>query len=192
LTDIIGKEDSHWVFAGGYISTQFTLFVNAIEALYPLMRANGMDLRSVVEIQHVQDMRLLQWSPNDLVDWLATSDIHFILTHPHQGNPRWNVAELHVALQRLRYHPGFPHGAELDCPVFLQHKYAYLLGVRQFVKPTVAVQFPPLDQTVDALEKMSMVFKDLSRQTYSVNDDLRHWDEIYRIAKPRPVLARAS
>ncbi|MEY2772940.1 MAG: hypothetical protein RJB51_361 [Actinomycetota bacterium] len=49
-----------------------------------------------------------------------------------------------------------------------------------------------VDQTVDALEKMSMVFKDLSRQTYSVNDDLRHWDEIYRIAKPRPVLARAS
>jgi len=95
-------------------------------------------------------MRLLQWSPNDLVDWLATSDIHFILTHPHQGNPRWNVAELHVALQRLRYHPGFPHGAELDCPVFLQHKYAYLLGVRQFVNPTIAVQFPPLDQTVDA------------------------------------------
>ena len=56
------------VFAGGYISPQFTFFLNAIEALHPLMRANGMDLRPVVEIQHVQDMRLLQWSPNDLVD----------------------------------------------------------------------------------------------------------------------------
>ena len=41
------------VFAGGYISPQFTFFLNAIEALHPLMRANGMDLRPVVEIQYV-------------------------------------------------------------------------------------------------------------------------------------------
>jgi hypothetical protein len=47
------------VFAGGYISPQFTFFLNAIEALHPLMRANGIDLRPVVEIQHVQDIRLL-------------------------------------------------------------------------------------------------------------------------------------
>ena len=131
-------------------SPQRPFFLNAIEAIRPLMAAKGMDLTLVVEYHYVQEMRLLQWSPDDLVNWLKESDIHFILTHPHQGNPRWNVAEVHAALQRLKDHPGFPYGVGMDCPVFLQHKYAYLLGVRPFTNPTLAIQLPTVDRTQES------------------------------------------
>jgi hypothetical protein len=101
------------VFAGGFSSPQLSFFLNAINHLSPLISAHG-QLKYIspptVEYQHVQNMRLLRWTPNDLIDWLLASDIHFILTHPHQGVPRWDVSELHGALQRLRNHPGFPNG----------------------------------------------------------------------------------
>ena len=98
-----------------------------------------------MEYRYVHEMRSLRWSPNDLVDWLLNCDIHFIVTHPHQGNPRWDVSELNKALDRLRIHPGFPNGDQLNCPVFLQHKFAYLTGLRSIVNPTIAIQFPPIE-----------------------------------------------
>ena len=140
------------VFAGGFSSPQLSFFLNAINHLSPLISAHG-QLRynspPTVEYQHVQNMRLLRWTPNDLIDWLLASDIHFILTHPHQGVPRWDVSELHGALQRLRNHPGFPNGTKLNCPVFLQHKFSYLLAIPQFVNPTLAIQFPDVERQDD-------------------------------------------
>ena len=65
------------VFAGGFDSPQRPFFLNAIEAIRPLMAAKGMDLTLVVEYHYVQEMRLLQWSPDDLVNWLEQSDIFF-------------------------------------------------------------------------------------------------------------------
>jgi hypothetical protein len=99
------------VFAGGFSSPQFSFFLNAINHLSPLISAHG-QLRynspPTVEYQHVQSMRLLRWTPNDLIDWLLASDIHFILTHPHQGvhdgmflncMVRFNVSEITLAFQ---------------------------------------------------------------------------------------------
>ena len=63
------------VFAGGFDSPQRPFFLNAIEAIRPLMAAKGMDLTLLVEYHYVQEMRLLQWSPDDLVNWLEQSDI---------------------------------------------------------------------------------------------------------------------
>ena len=57
-------------------SPQRPFFLNAIEAIRPLMAAKGMDLTLVVEYHYVQEMRLLQWSPDDLVNWLKESNIH--------------------------------------------------------------------------------------------------------------------
>ena len=65
------------VFAGGFDSPQRPFFLNAIEAIRPLMAAKGMDSTLVVEYHYVQEMRLLQWSPDDLVNWLEQSDIFF-------------------------------------------------------------------------------------------------------------------
>jgi len=96
----------------------------------------------IVEYHYVHEMRTLRWEPDDLIDWLLDSDIHFVVTHPHQGNPRWDVSQLYLALDRLRLHPGFPNNDQLNCPVFLQHKFAYLTGVRQIANPTIAIPFP--------------------------------------------------
>ena len=134
------------VFAGGYDSPQLVFFRNGIEILDRLIPTNDFfhtnKSGKIVEYHYVHEMRTLRWAPDDLIDWLLDSDIHFIVTHPHQGNPRWDVSQLHRALERLRLHPGFPNNDQLNCPVFLQHKFAYLTGVRQIANPTIAIPFP--------------------------------------------------
>jgi hypothetical protein len=60
-------------------------------------------------------------------------------------------------LQDLKSHAGYPSGSGLDCPVFLQHKYSYLLAVRQCVLPTLAVQLPLAVKMVD--DRGTAVFK---------------------------------
>jgi len=134
------------VFAGGYDSPQLVFFRNGIEILDRLIPTNNFfhptKSGKMVEYHYVHEMRTLRWSPDDLIDWLLDSDIHFVVTHPHQGNPRWDVSQLHRALERLRLHPGFSNNDQLDCPIFLQHKFAYLTGVRQIANPTIAIPFP--------------------------------------------------
>jgi hypothetical protein len=69
------------------------------------------------------------WTPKHFVDWLLDSDIHFILSHVHQGIAKylqWNMEDLQCQLQRLKFHLGFPNLKKLECPVFTQDKYKYL------------------------------------------------------------------
>jgi hypothetical protein len=102
-----------------------------------------------VEIKHATDIKSCEWTPRMLVDWLAGGDFHIITTHVHQGLPNWNAGDVAVELQRLHGHPGFPNGLNLCCPVFLQHKFHYLLGLRQYVNPTLTVQLPLMTAVVD-------------------------------------------
>ena len=84
------------------------------------------------------------WSPKELVDWLLNSHVHFILSHVHQGIAKylqWNMEDLKIQLQRLKYHLGFPNLAKLLCPVFLQDKYKYLSSMPMHtVNNTLQVQ----------------------------------------------------
>jgi hypothetical protein len=102
-----------------------------------------------LEVKYAADMKLCGWTPKSLVDWLEEGDFHIITSHVHQGVPRWNAADVVFELQRLFMHPGFPNGPNLQCPIFLQHKFHYLLGLRQYVNPTLAVQLPTLESSVD-------------------------------------------
>ena len=82
-----------------------------------------------VEYIEVKNINENHMTPRMLVDWLLGSDIHFILSHVHQGIAsylQWNVQELEFQLQRLTNHLGFPKGKNLLCPVFLQNKFEYL------------------------------------------------------------------
>jgi hypothetical protein len=82
-----------------------------------------------IEYMNTRYINESAWSPQNLVDWLLDSDVHFILTHVHQGIGKylqWDMVDLEENLQRLRKHPGFPNGEQLMCPVFLQDKYNYL------------------------------------------------------------------
>lgn len=83
-----------------------------------------------------ESVRTANWDPDQLVRWLCDGDIHFILTHVHQGLPSWSFRRVVDAVtrqsgmcSRLRDHIGFPMGNEVDCPIWLQDKYRYIQGV---------------------------------------------------------------
>ena len=134
------------VYAGGQNSPQFPFFLAAIQLLESLV-VSGHLAASNIEYQYVATVR--KWTPMELMLWLRDSDIHFILTHPHQGHPQWSVPEVYAAIQILKGHAGFPSDQQLDCPIFLQHKYDYLLAIRHIVNPTIAIQLPVVEKVVD-------------------------------------------
>ena len=142
------------VFAGGRFSPQIFPFLTALKSLNELIKNSGaFELAEAnIEIRYVEQMREEGWSPNDLVDWLLQSHMHVILTHPHQGVPRWDVSEVYAAIQNLKYHHGFPNGLQLTCPIFLQHKFAYLSSVDPITNPTIAVQLPRPDNVKETVD----------------------------------------
>lgn len=82
------------------------------------------------------------------VDWLLGGHIHFILTHVHQGMETfgWGVENIYDELQRLRWHPGFPSGNELRCPVFTQDKMKYIRALAGMTMPTFDIN---ISRTID-------------------------------------------
>ena len=139
------------VYCGGQDGYQAANFMSALSDFlrkfsYTFKRRNW---DAQVEIKHATDIKSLAWTPKMLVDWLAGGDFHIITTHVHQGMPKWNAADVVTELQRLSSHPGFPNGSNLCCPVFLQHKFHYLLGLRHYVNPTLSVQLPLMTENVD-------------------------------------------
>ena len=70
------------------------------------------------------------------------SDVHFIFGHIHQGlyGLQWDVVELQNQLQRLYFHPGWPMGNHLKCPVFIQNKIVYILACKEITNPTLKVE----------------------------------------------------
>jgi hypothetical protein len=124
------------IYSGGEASPQLTPFVSASPIIGRLL-----SITVKQEFIFVSDIREKAWKPMDLVNWLRESDFHFILTHPHQGNPRWDCTEVYEALNDLKQHPGFPHNESFHCPVFTQHKFQYLCSISEIVNPTIAVPF---------------------------------------------------
>ena len=74
----------------------------------------------------------LFYTPEMFVKWLLRSHVHFIVTHPNQGqrywaqHQRWNLDTLRLELQKLKFHTGYPSGENVECPMFTQNKYEYI------------------------------------------------------------------
>jgi len=138
------------VYAGGHQSPQLPYFRCATQYLEEISGRTS-EIFSGYEVQYmyVPQVRDLHWSPYDLVTWLLDSDVHFVITHPHQGHPQWNVTHVYDAMNQLKDHTGFPSGNQLRCPIFRQHKYAYLLALCHIVNKTIAVQLPVVETVVD-------------------------------------------
>jgi hypothetical protein len=84
------------------------------------------------ELMGLKQMREQHLTINEIVDWMLKGHIHFIITHPHQGmesTSGLSVKEIYDEFSRLKYHPGFPSGSKLDCPIFTQDKWNYLRHV---------------------------------------------------------------
>ena len=140
-----GEEVLIRVYAGGQESPQVGPFISIGHVIGQLI---GKRIRQ--EFLYVADIRERGWSPYDLVNWLLESNYHFILTHPHQGNPRWDCSEVYAAMTDLEDHPGFPYKDKLLCPIFSQHKFRYLCAIPEIVNPTIAIPFPKITRENDS------------------------------------------
>lgn len=118
------------VFGGGEWSVQTSQFYAAVQKL------NINNLLYRIENLSCDDVNVNHYSISYIVDWLLEGTVHWITAHIHQGiqlqiinshkNTCFTMHETIRQLQRLKYHPGFPNGDQLMCPVFLQDKIKYL------------------------------------------------------------------
>jgi hypothetical protein len=155
------------IFAGGKNGAQLNQF-NAFRGELGLFinhqkQLTGIDLDISFEI--LKNKNVIEYDygtnieePDDLVNWLIDSDIHFILCHVHQGsmgNLQWNMVDLENSLYRLENHVGFPSGIHLKDAMFLQHKYKYIASVGEISIPTFRVNLSETgvlsDEEINAL-----------------------------------------
>jgi hypothetical protein len=126
------------IFRGGHDSNQYIAIIMAIT-----------DCKRALSVEYIDNDSIKEYgfSEKDIVDWLLDCDIHFIITHIHQGldQCKYNMAVLYKEILRLRNHPGFPNNDYLECPIFTQDKYKYLevLSEGGFCNPTMKVMLNP-------------------------------------------------
>ena len=105
---------------------------------------NMVKLEIKYEVKNVEAVRKdITMTPDKFINWLLSSDIHFVVAHIHQGLifPRnWDVEELYKYWNLLFYHRGFPNGTHLECPIFKQDKEQYLSAVISITNPTLKIQ----------------------------------------------------
>ena len=115
------------VYSGGTDAYQLVPFQKALE------RIEEQHFWCELHVTYLYKKHLSKrFKPKDLIDWLLDCDYHFILTHTHQAIEHFNCNEVVNELQRLRNHPGFPSGDELQCPIFLQDKRVYIEGMLSY------------------------------------------------------------
>lgn len=128
------------VFQGGEFGYQSTNFIIALAKFQ-----NSGQFSFETEYITCKVIKEKRWTIRDLMDWLIDCDIHFILTHIHQGITQlnWNMTDLYQSLLRLQAHRGFPNGLQLECPMFTQDKYEYLrvLMPVKLANPTMKIKF---------------------------------------------------
>ena len=124
----IGSTKVIRVFTGGKQSIQSGPFIHAVSEVRKRL-LQGTDILRV-ESLNTQELCARKWQPNQFVDWLMSSHIHFILGHVHQSllnhNLVWDMEYALSQYTRLKYHVGFPSGDQLQCPVFTQDKIKYV------------------------------------------------------------------
>jgi len=130
------------VFTGADGSHQKGPFLIAFEAF---KRSITRTSSKVIIVEELSTKLLAshKWQPNQYVDWLLHSHVHFILGHVHQSlrlhNLYWYMPEALREYQRLTYHPGFPSGEQLRCPVFTQDKLVYIRALGELANKTLSV-----------------------------------------------------
>jgi len=139
---------SHVYLGGGTTNNfnrqAFTMAISTFNALHCTMFI-------ICQCMTCKDVKDKKWGYKDLIDWLHNCDLHFILTHLHQGSSGkggqrdmgWDVDKLYQYLERLSDHPGFPTGIQLRCPIFTQNKFGYLhplMSCGSFVNNTMLVR----------------------------------------------------
>ena len=126
------------VYTGGAMNigqTHVGLFDTALENAGLLEKGWTIERLSIKNIRETK----CDWdSPKYLVDWLLEADIHVILIQGlHQGMiEHWHPSDCKREVRRLEFHPGFPSGDQLQCPVFNADKKHYLLALPTMTNPS--------------------------------------------------------
>ena len=130
------------VFTGADASNQKGPFLIALQAFKRSVTSiSGKNI--IVEELSTKQLAAYKWQPSEFVSWLLHSHVHFILGHVHQSlrlhNLYWYMPEALNQYQRLTYHPGFPSGEQVRCPVFTQDKHVYIRSLGDLAVKTITV-----------------------------------------------------
>ncbi len=119
--------------------------MTAIEDLQ--LFAKGWNIE-VLSVKIIRESKLDWTHPRFLVEWLLDSDIHMILCQGiHCGMwGIWKPLDCVREILRLEFHPGFPAGINLRCPVFNGDKYTYINAAKECTIPSLKV---PLSLDMD-------------------------------------------
>jgi hypothetical protein len=114
------------VWEGNSLGEQKKAFATAFSRVESFM----LRMNHPVEIEYLglKEMREQSLHIKDIVTWLISSHVHFVITHIHQGMECQgsSIEELYDEVSRLYFHAGFPSGIQLGCPIFTQDKWKYL------------------------------------------------------------------
>lgn len=131
------------VFIGGIDGVQVGPFMAAYGDVVAVLHKLISPRRLRIEYMSVKSVSEQGWSIEDLINWLLGSHIHFILSHIHQGfkshGNQLDMNNVMAQLKRLTYHPGFPSGQQLSCPVFTQDKINYIKPLLDMANDTLRV-----------------------------------------------------
>ena len=128
------------VFTGGIDSVQSGAFIHAMSSVQKRFYTS---INIVLETLTTSELCKNKWQPDQFVEWLLNSHVHFILAHIHQSLLLHNLVwDMEIACQqyyRLKYHLGFPSGDQLRCPVFTQDKIKYIECLQQLTIKTMTI-----------------------------------------------------
>ena len=133
-------------FTGGDKSCQRDPFyISFCQCRDEVLRKYGVNL--MYENMDTKTLCKKRWNPNQLMNWLLSSNVHFITAHAHQGlrshGISWDMEDYLQQLQRLKFHVGFPSGEQLSCPVFTQNKFQYLRHLGDMANNTFILPLTP-------------------------------------------------
>ena len=126
------------VFSGGLYGCQVHPFTTAFDEVKVKM-ADTVDLRLDIitnKMIHEDDL-----SEEDVFMRLLEGDVHVILGHMHQGNPKWSALTTQELLGTLAKHIGWPARKYLKCPVLTQDKIQYIQRCQMVTIPTLKINF---------------------------------------------------
>jgi hypothetical protein len=116
-----------------------------------------------MEEKSCRDIKDLNWTAEETVDWLMGSDIYAITCHPHQGldSLGWDMDDLAMQMEKLGLSGciGCPDKRQIDCPIWSQNKFGYLVLLRNFCCSTLKVPLRDLESHDFSHSEQKFIFE---------------------------------
>jgi hypothetical protein len=192
VTEARSRRNIHVVvFVGAWDARQLDAFAGAYADAKMVIRRRHPNV--TISTEYIYNDKLhsskglggLDWGPSDLTNAILRSDIHFIITHVHQGNVArgqnrrpgvWCIDNIYSQMRLWKYHLGFPMGKYLSCPVFTQNKMMYIIPSGLYCTPSIFIDIPHPDRGLPS--------SDLHRLSNFVNEFASRYDNKFVVKLP--------